>query len=187
MTNAPRSDTDDLITELVKDHDEARTIFTRLREGGAAGAEREDLVGQMIFKIVKHSIAEEAHLYPLVREALPEGDRIAEHELSEHAEVEEALKALEQLDPADPRYQVEIDKVIDEVRHHAQDEEENIFPQLRATCPPEQLLELGEKARATKKAGPTHPHPSAPDTPPGNKIAGPLAGIVDRLRDSISH
>jgi hypothetical protein len=76
--------------------------------------------------------------------------------------------------------------VIDDVTHHAQEEEDDVFPRLRQTCSPEQLRELGDKIRATKKVAPTHPHPSAPDTPPGNKILGPMAGLVDRVRDAVS-
>lgn len=34
---------------------------------------------------------------------------------------------------------------------------------------------------------PTHPHPSAPDTPPGNLVAGPVGALFDRIRDAASH
>jgi hypothetical protein len=37
-----------------------------------------------------------------------------------------------------------------------------------------------------KKMAPTRPHPSAPDKPPANKILGPGAGLVDRLRDTLT-
>lgn len=55
-----------------------------------------------------------------------------------------------------------------------------------AACSPEALDELGEKTRRAKKTAPTRPHPSAPDTPPGNKLLGPGVGLVDRARDLIS-
>ena len=37
-----------------------------------------------------------------------------------------------------------------------------------------------------KAIAPTRPHPSAPDTPPLNKILAPGAGLVDRIRDKIT-
>lgn len=37
-----------------------------------------------------------------------------------------------------------------------------------------------------KKMAPTRPHPSAPDTPPGNKLLGPGVGLVDRARDLLT-
>jgi hypothetical protein len=32
---------------------------------------------------------------------------------------------------------------------------------------------------------PTHPHPHAPSTPPGNVVAGAAASIVDKARDAL--
>jgi hypothetical protein len=32
---------------------------------------------------------------------------------------------------------------------------------------------------------PTHPHPNAPDTPPGNMVLGPVAALADRFRDAM--
>jgi hypothetical protein len=40
--------------------------------------------------------------------------------------------------------------------------------------------------RRAKKMAPTRPHPSAPDTPPANKLLAPGTGLVDRLRDALS-
>lgn len=204
------NDNDDLITELVKDHDELREIFGRLRPAGGpsdalvgdasgsvtgpdpetaaapSASERKQLVREMTVELVKHSVAEEVHLYPLIREIFPDGDELADHEIEEHAEVEQLLKDLEKLEVDDPQYDVKVGKVIDDVRHHAREEEEDVFPRLRDKCTPEQLHDLGDKIRHTKAIAPTHPHPSSPDTPPGNLIAGPLAGIVDRVRDTFS-
>lgn len=185
MTTAPHNDTDDIITELTKDHDEVRAIFAQLRQGPAP-QRREELVRDMTVELVKHSVAEEAHLYPLIRDVFPEGDQLADHEIEEHAEVEKALKSREKMDPSDPQYMPTVHTVIDDVTHHAQEEEDDVFPRLRQTCSAEQLRELGDKIRATKKVAPTHPHPSAPDTPPGNKLLGPVAGLVDRVRDAIT-
>jgi hemerythrin superfamily protein len=182
---AAHNDTDDIITELTKDHDEVRAIFAKLRQDPAP-QQREELVREMTVELVKHSVAEEVHLYPLIREVFPEGNQLADHEIEEHAEVEKALKSLEKMDPSDAQYMSTVHTVIDDVTHHAQEEEDDVFPRLRQTCSPEQLRELGNKIRATKKVAPTHPHPSAPDTPPANKILGPMAGLVDRVRDAIT-
>lgn len=55
-----------------------------------------------------------------------------------------------------------------EVSEHVRDEESRLFPLLAGACAPEALDELGDKVRMAKKMAPTRPHPSAPDTPPGN-------------------
>ena len=37
--------------------------------------------------------------YPAVREVVPDGDEIADHEIEEHAEAERTMKRLESADP----------------------------------------------------------------------------------------
>jgi hemerythrin superfamily protein len=180
------SDDDDVLVELTKDHDEMRQMFTVLR-GGVQGEDQEETVRRLTVEVVKHAVAEETHLYPLMRKVLPGGNDITEHEIEEHAQVEELLKKLEKLDPTDAEYRPTLDKVMDDLDHHARDEETNVFPELRSTLPQSDLVELGHKVRRTKKLAPTHPHPAAPDTPPWNKLAGPMAGLVDRARDAFSN
>ncbi|MQA02628.1 MAG: hypothetical protein GEV07_07875 [Streptosporangiales bacterium] len=34
---------------------------------------------------------------------------------------------------------------------------------------------------------PTRPHPSAPDSPPANKLLAPPTGLVDRVRDALTY
>lgn len=199
------SENDDLVDELLTDHEELREMFAQLRPGtgptdaliGAEGAvtgpdlemtgtNREQIVRRMTAELVRHSVAEEVYLYPLIRKVLPNGDKLADHEIDEHAEVERLLKDLEDLDPGNPAYDELVGKVIDDTMPHLQEEETEVFPQLRETCTPEDLHDLGDKIRRLKKIAPTHPHPSAPDTPPANLITGPLAGLADRVRDALT-
>jgi hypothetical protein len=42
------------------------------------------------------------------------------------------------------------------------------------------LEELAQALEAAKRFAPTRPHPRAPDTPPGNIVAGAAAGVVDK-------
>lgn len=48
----------------------------------------------------------------------------------------------------------------------------------------DERVELGRRYVKAKDAAPTHPHPHAPDTPPGNVVLGPVAALVDRVRDA---
>lgn len=45
---------------------------------------------------------------------------------------------------------------------------------------------IGELIAKGKSVAPTHPHPDAPDTPPAVAIAGPPAGLLDRVREGIT-
>ena len=46
------------------------------------------------------------------------------------------------------------------------------------------LDELGQAMASLKKTAPTHPHPKAPDEPPGNLVAGAGAALVDKAIDA---
>ncbi|MFE4961690.1 hemerythrin domain-containing protein [Streptomyces sp. NPDC056660] len=176
----------DAIAELMTDHREVEEMFARIQEMPAGGQELRDLVDEVTIELVRHSIAEEEYLYPAVREHIDGGDRIADKEIADHGRVEKLLKQLEKTDTDDPKTGPLLQQLMDEVSAHVQDEEDNLFPMLRQACSPEALNKLGDKIRRAKSLAPTRPHPSAPNTPPANKLLAPGAGLVDRARDLIT-
>lgn len=180
------SASDDMITELVKDHREVQQMFDKLLERQVTTEERAVVVRDVISELVRHSVVEEQHLYPLARKALDDGDQLADHEIEEHAEAERLMKQLEETDMMDAAFEPTLHKLMTDVRHHIEEEERDLFPRLRETCSEDELRELGDTIRSSKKLAPTHPHPNAPDTPPGDKVLGPLAGLVDKVRDAFS-
>ncbi|MCK9869497.1 hemerythrin domain-containing protein [Nocardiopsis dassonvillei] len=176
----------DLIEVIISDHRQVERIFTEL-EGPLSPEARKQLTEHVITELVRHSVAEEQHMYPAARRVLDDGDRIADHELQEHAEAEQVMKDLEGLDADDPEFQRLLNTLISDIRHHVEDEEKDLLPRLRAACTPEELRELGAKVVKAKEAAPTRPHPGAPDTPPANRILDPGAGLIDRMRDALSN
>jgi hypothetical protein len=42
---------------------------------------------------------------------------------------------------------------------------------------------MGDAMRMAKRVAPTHPHPNAPSTPPGNIVAGLAVSVIDKIRD----
>jgi hemerythrin superfamily protein len=178
--------TPDLIDVIMSDHREVEKLFTELESRSGPAERRRQLADHVIAELVRHSVAEEMHMYPAARKALPDGDQLADHEIQEHSEAEEVMKELEGMDATDPRFDELLGKLIADVRHHIEDEEGDLLPRLREACSAEELQELGMKVLRAKKTAPTRPHPSAPDTPPGNLILGPGVGLIDRVRDALS-
>ncbi|HET7665325.1 MAG TPA: hemerythrin domain-containing protein [Mycobacterium sp.] len=174
----------DIVDDIISDHREVEAVFAEIEKG--AGGRKHDLVEHVIVELVRHSVAEEQYLYPVARRVLSDGDKIADHELKEHAEAEQLMKSLEQTDAEDPKFDDLTRKLIDAIRHHVEDEENDLLPKMREACDPDELRELGEKFEKAKKMAPTRPHPSAPDRPPANKILGPGVGLIDRMRDALT-
>ncbi|MHA6803602.1 hemerythrin domain-containing protein [Salinifilum ghardaiensis] len=177
----------DVVDVLTTDHREVDEAFTDYENGGLSNEQRRELVDHIITELVRHSVAEEHYLYPAAREALPDGDEIADHEIQEHAEAEDLMKRLEGADVTDPEFDGMVRNLIGAIRHHVQDEERDLFPRLQQACDANQLLDLGTKITQAKESAPTRPHPAAPDRPPANTILDPGVGLVDRLRDALSN
>ncbi|MDQ1730555.1 MAG: hypothetical protein QOK10_714 [Pseudonocardiales bacterium] len=180
----------DVIDILIKDHREVERMFLELEtlrglSDDATRARRKDLVDQATIELVRHSVAEEAEVYPRVKERVSEQE--AEHAKQEHAEAEQTMKRLESLQPDDPGFDQELATLMREIREHVAEEEGEMFPHMRAIFTPEELVEMGTQVDRVKRIAPTRPHPSAPDEPPGDKMLGPVAGLFDRLRDAVSH
>ena len=176
---------DDVIAELMVDHREVEELFAKI-ESEQSPEDRQETFEQIIAELVRHSIAEESWLYPAVEDKLPNGKEIADKERADHQEVEELLKELEGEDPHAPESRPRLTQLITSLRAHIADEEQNLFPALRANSSEQELRELGDKVRTTKKAAPTRPHPHAPRGEMARKTLGPVVGLVDRTRDLLS-
>lgn len=175
-----------IIDELTTDHREVEDFFRRIEAMPSGHKDRKNLIDQMTIELVRHSVAEEQYLYPAVREHVSNGGAMADKEMKDHAEVEKILKRLEGCSAGDPQLDQLFMALKDAVTRHVQDEEANLFPQLRAACSADALDALGDRIRTAKKMAPTRPHPSAPHTPPVNKLLAPGVGLVDRARDFVT-
>ena len=175
-----------LIGVLVHDHREVEDMFTELESGTIDPRRRAELRDKVITELVRHSVAEEMYLYPATRKVIPGGDQLADREIEEHAAAERVMKDLEKVAPEDARFDELLAQLITDIRGHVAEEESDLFPRLQAACSEQELVDLGEKVRRAKKVVPTRPHPSAPDTPPGNMALGPVVGLVDRIRDALT-
>jgi hemerythrin superfamily protein len=172
--------------ELIKqDHDVVEGLFRRWEEASSGPADRRELVETIIRELSVHAAIEEQVLYPMMRQALPDGDRLVEEALQEHQEAKEALAALDRRGPDDADFEPEVDSLVKDVRHHVQEEEGELLPKLESALSRDRLEDLGGKLEAAKEGAPTRPHPYAPTTPPGNAAAGAVAGVVDRARDAV--
>jgi hemerythrin superfamily protein len=177
----------DAVTLLKDDHQVVEGLFGRYESlGRGTDAEKKDIVQTIIRELSIHAAIEEQVLYPGVRDALSDGDSLADEALEEHKEAKEVLSDLDRMDPSDQSFDAKVRNLIADVRHHVDEEEKEMFPKLQSALSPAKLEEMGQSMQRAKDAAPTRPHPRAPDTPPGNLVAGPAAAVVDRVRDGLT-
>jgi iron-sulfur cluster repair protein YtfE (RIC family) len=156
------------------------------KAGDRAFRTKRKLVDDMVRDLVQHSVIEEQLLYPAVRREVPSSTDDVLESLEEHHIVKWLLSELVGMDPKDERFNAKVTVLVENVRHHIRDEEHDLFPKVRTQLGRKALVELGEQLQKAKRRAPTRPHPRSPDEPPGNVIAGAVAGIVDRARAAVN-
>jgi hemerythrin superfamily protein len=179
----------DVIEILSTDHREVEALFTELEtlmqtRSGSDDELRKDLVDQVTIELVRHAVAEEVAVYPVVKDKVSADE--AERAKREHAEAEETMKRLENLDPNDDTFDGELRKLMSEIRTHVAEEEGEMFPRMREVMTEQELIDLGARVEMIKKMAPTRPHPNVPNDPGKRLAVGPVAGLFDRLRDMAS-
>jgi hemerythrin superfamily protein len=177
----------DAITLLKDDHRTVEKLFKRFEEAGdRAFVEKRTVVDRIIEELSVHAAVEEQLFYPVTRATVPAVEDMALESLEEHHVVKWVLSELEGMDPHDERFDAKVTVLIENVRHHVQEEEDEYFPAVRDELGRKALTELGDALAAAKETAPTRPHPRSPDTPPGNLAAGAAAGVVDKVGATVS-
>jgi hemerythrin-like domain-containing protein len=185
MTDTER----DVVDVLTTDHREFDRIFTEL-EGLRGRSEpdvltrKRELVDEVTIGLVKHSVAEETRVYPRIEKQVDKDE--AEHSKEEHAEAEETMKRLERMDPDDPGFDDAVAQLIGEIRHHVEHEEGRMFPELRAALSRKELVDMAAQVEAIKRIAPTRAHPMTPNDAGIRLAVGPVASLLDHLRDAVS-
>jgi hemerythrin-like domain-containing protein len=175
----------DAITMLKEDHQAVERLFKRFEKAGdRAFAEKRKLADQIVEALSRHAAVEEQVFYPVARATVPGTEDVVLESLEEHHIVRWVLAELDGMDPAEERFDAKMTVLMENVRHHIDEEEHEFFPKVRAELDRTTLAELGRALEAAKELAPSHPHPRSPDTPPGNLAAG--VGMVDRITDTVS-
>jgi len=188
----------DAVDLLIEDHREVEQLFSRF-EGLGEGARkrRQQVVDKIIEALSMHAAIEEQVFYPAARGEAPETDDDVLESLEEHHIVKWTLSELEGLDPADERFGAKVTVLMESVRHHVEEEEQELFPAVRDALGADRMRELRDELAAAKRSAPTRPHPRSPDTPPGNMVAQAVTapfdavanlagGAAERVRDIIT-
>jgi hemerythrin superfamily protein len=177
----------DAITLLKADHETVEGLFKKFEKlGPRAKKGKQDVVERIIKELSVHAAIEEMVFYPAVRQAVEDEkiDEMVLESLEEHHIVKWVLSELHKMSPEHERFDAKVTVLMENVRHHVEEEEQELFPAVEKAFDKEQLNQLGKALAEAKKAAPTRPHPAAPDEPPGNVMAGTGAGVVDKALDA---
>jgi hypothetical protein len=175
--------TTDLIDRIRDDHELIRARFTQLLD--AAPAQREGHFRELVSLLVQHEAVESIVLHPTVEDEVSNGRRIADARREEEQQAERRLAELESMDPTSDVFMAAIEALRTEVEEHAQAEEREELPKLREELDADTLQQLGHAYERLRAVAPTRPHPESGQGPLVNALAGPIVGLVDRVRDAL--
>jgi len=132
-----------VVTLIKEDHQKLESVFKKLEK--AEPTEIPDLLRQVQELLVPHSRAEEQVVYPAIKSMVPDESSDVDDGLEEHHHVEQTLQELLASDPGAPGVDGLIAAMIGEVRHHVEEEEQDLLPVLSEKADDEEREELGTR------------------------------------------
>lgn len=138
---------EDPFAELIRQHRTLLSLLERMEQTPASAAGRR-LFLFLAFKrtIAKHALAEEDVAYPVLYGEAGRPDA-TEHLYREHADMKIHLFALQKNLRNEEGWKTHVRALRDEIREHARQEEDEIFPQLRELGQARQSSELSRHLR----------------------------------------
>jgi hypothetical protein len=180
----------DALTFLRQDHKSVLGMLEVLDGApGGAGAHSSGLatmVTNLVIAESQHEAVEEQYFWPAVREALEDGDALADKAVEQEQEGKALLQRLEDGEPGEPDYQEALQQFILAGREHIAYEQDVVWPLFQAAVTEAELVALGEKLETAKKVAPTRPHPDTPPNPAVLKTMGMATAVLDHVRDAVS-
>jgi hemerythrin superfamily protein len=170
----------DAVRLLLRQHAEMRRLFEEFGSlSGRPSQRKDDLVREIITLLVKHAEIEEQVFYPAVRAEVDDQEDEIDESLEEHHAAELLLSELDGMTSDAPRFDAKVTVLIENVLHHLEEEEQELFPRVLEAIDEDRRRALGAAMETVWRIAPTRPHPRTPDTPPGNVIAGLPATVID--------
>lgn len=143
----------DALTLLKDDHDKVRRMLV-LGEDTTERAEktRADVVGKIKEEMLIHERIEEEIFYPALKEH-PKAKEIALEGFEEHHVVDEIMGELEHTDVTDEHWSAKFTVMKENIEHHMEEEEGEMFDRARQVFSREELEQLGGRMMELKKLG----------------------------------
>jgi hemerythrin superfamily protein len=182
MTRGPETRTEtDAVDLLTHQHKEIRRLIKQVDD--KAGEARAEAFDRLRRFLAVHETAEEEVVHPVARRSLDNGDEMIDARLEEENESKKMLQALEKMGPSAQGFDALFAEFRQAVLDHAEQEEREEFPALKALGAAEMRV-MAAAIKAAEAMAPTHPHPGV-ETATQNLLAGPIAAVADRTRDII--
>jgi hemerythrin-like domain-containing protein len=140
----------DAIAMLKTDHDKVKGLLEDLESTTERGVKtREELFATIKGELTVHEIIEEEIFYPALK-GHPKAKDIVLEAYEEHHVVDTLMGELEGLDVSDETWGAKALVMKENIEHHIEEEEGEMFRQARQVFDRQELLDLGERMARRK-------------------------------------
>jgi iron-sulfur cluster repair protein YtfE (RIC family) len=141
----------DAITLLKTDHEKVSGIFEKLEETTErAEKTREELFTKLKQELDVHAHIEETIFYPVLKKSEETRD-ITMEGIQEHHVVKVLLRELDAMGVGSETWTAKLKVLKENVEHHVEEEEEDMFKKARTVLSKEQLEEIGAQMEQEKQ------------------------------------
>jgi hemerythrin-like domain-containing protein len=136
---------------LKQEHERLRSLLKQGEETTARGVKaRTELLGTLGKELAVHELIEEEIFYPVLKRHAEARDIVLEG-YEEHHVCDLIVEALRQLPRSDERWGAKFNVLRENIEHHIEEEESDMFKTARSVLSHEQLEALGAKMAAQKE------------------------------------
>ena len=135
------------IKMLKQQHRQVEKLFKEF-EAAKSAAPREKTFTQIADALAVHATIEERHFYPSVKDAQTED--ILLESVEEHLHVKRIIADLLEMDAGDEEFQAKVKTLQEDVEHHVEEEETELFPKVEKLFDDEALEAIGSAMEETQ-------------------------------------
>ena len=129
----------DAIELLMIQHEEAKALFKKIER--AEDDEKQDLFERVADALAVLATIEEKQFYPATRNARTE--EMLQEAVEEHLAAKRLIADLLEMTPDDPQFDAKIAVLKEQVEHHIEEEEAELFPKVRRMFKADEIEDLG--------------------------------------------
>lgn len=138
----------DVIDLLEHDHGTAKSLIKRFNDGEG---DKEAIARELLDELEAHTSLEERLVYPALRGEVPDVDDVVVEGTEEHHVAEQLIDEIRGLDPSDEAWAAKVKVLGENVEHHIEEEQDELFPKVKDAMDSTRRQALGEEAQRLKR------------------------------------
>jgi iron-sulfur cluster repair protein YtfE (RIC family) len=139
---------------LKKDHEKVAGLFKKYEGAGDdASSEKEELFRMIKRELDVHARIEEEIFYPAAKQVpSEEAKELVAEAGEEHKQIKTLLAELDGMDADDEQFDAKMTVLKEDVEHHVEEEQDEMFPKVRKALGNDRLEDLGRQLEARKQS-----------------------------------